>query len=65
MLPSAAKLSTLNTWSCKGDEPIIFSSCLAVGSWKASPTCGREAAEDEKSSSFAAWVRCRLRVGES
>lgn len=39
MLPSAAKLFTLNTWSREGAEPIVSSSCLAARSWKAPPTC--------------------------
>lgn len=40
----------------------MFSSSLAVGSWKASPTCDREAAEEEPTS-LSAWVRRRLSEG--
>lgn len=48
MLLRAAKLSTLNTWSFEGKEPMMLSSCLALCSWKASPTCNRQAAEEEE-----------------
>lgn len=56
MLPSAEKLSTLNTWSCEGAEPMVASSCLARGSWKAPPTCSGEAGEEKEPSSLSAWA---------
>lgn len=59
MLPSAVKLSTLNTWSCEGTEPMASSSCLALDSWKAPPTCSGEAGEEKEPSSLSAWAGAR------
>lgn len=43
---------------------MVSSSCLAVGSRKASPTYNREAADEEDPTSLPTWVRCKLSLGE-